>query len=433
MNIRKAFILTSIHTAIKILSGIVMTKIIAVYLGPAGMAIIGQFQNFTQIIVNLASGSIHTGIVKYTAEHEHNPELLHKYWNNGLLISFILSSICLIAVLLFADSIASNILFSVEYHDVIIVFALSLVFYVLNLFMLAMINGLQNVKLYSYINIAISVITLIITSVLTIRFALYGALYAFIISQSIVFFITLYHVNKYYQNIGFSVKEIFKSFDFKIGKKLLAFGVASFVSGVGMAIMLIVVRFIIEARLSIEFAGYWEALWKISTYFMMLSLLPASVYYLPKYSSAESLEQIKNSLYEAFRFFLPFQIVAIVFILFFRIEIIKLLFTDEFLIIAPLMMFMFIGDVLRVSGQFISNVFYGRAIIKYTVISEVLYNFLLISLVYFFVDLYGFNGLAYAYVLANSMIFVYFFYYYLHMKNILFKRGDTFVEKETCK
>ena len=70
MKFKIAFLWTNIHIVIKVISGIIMNKIISLFLGPSGIALIGQFQNTTSIISSLAHGSIQTGNVKYVSENK---------------------------------------------------------------------------------------------------------------------------------------------------------------------------------------------------------------------------------------------------------------------------------------------------------------------------------------------------------------------------
>ncbi|EJG0004581.1 O-antigen flippase, partial [Vibrio parahaemolyticus] len=45
MNLIKTSFLTLIATAIRLISGLVINKAISVFIGPSGLALIGQFQN----------------------------------------------------------------------------------------------------------------------------------------------------------------------------------------------------------------------------------------------------------------------------------------------------------------------------------------------------------------------------------------------------
>ena len=69
MNLIKTSFYTSISTAITFISGFIVTKVVAIKIGPQGMAYLGQFQNTTSILAMLATGAITTGVIKYLAEH----------------------------------------------------------------------------------------------------------------------------------------------------------------------------------------------------------------------------------------------------------------------------------------------------------------------------------------------------------------------------
>jgi O-antigen/teichoic acid export membrane protein len=59
---------TGIGTVIGFISGFVVNKVIAVFIGPSGVAMISQFQNFIAISTVAATGGIEQGAVKYVAE-----------------------------------------------------------------------------------------------------------------------------------------------------------------------------------------------------------------------------------------------------------------------------------------------------------------------------------------------------------------------------
>jgi PST family polysaccharide transporter len=46
MTLIKTSVLTGISTIIKVISAFVINKVIAIYVGPSGLAIVGQLQNF---------------------------------------------------------------------------------------------------------------------------------------------------------------------------------------------------------------------------------------------------------------------------------------------------------------------------------------------------------------------------------------------------
>lgn len=414
MTIKSTFIWTSIHTAIKILSGIIMNKVVAVYLGPAGLAIIGQFQNFSQLIINIATGSIHSGIVKYTAENKNDKDLLNKVWSNALFINLFLTVFVTSIIVILNEYLSNKILFSFEYSTLIFIFGVALIFNVLNMYIISIFNGLQDIKLFTIVNIIISLITLVIVTFMTYKYSLIGALYALVITQSVVFIISFFLMYKNYKADFFN-SDLFEKIDFSVIKKLLSYGAVSFVSGGMMSLMLLMVRHIIQSDMSIEYAGYWEALWKISTYFTMLTMLPASIYYLPKYAELNNCGDIKIKFLESLKFFLPIQLFFGIILFIFKVYIIKLLFTNEFLLISDVMLFMIIGDIIRVVAYLIVNIMYAKAFVLKLIILDIVYNTMLVILIYFLFKEYTLLGLGYSYLIANIFVFLYVLRFYLKL------------------
>ena len=76
----------------------------------------------------------------------------------------------------------------------------------MNMYILSIVNGLQNIKLFTGINIVISLITLFIVVSLTLKYKLIGALYALIITQSLVFIISFLLMYRKYKLDFFVVK-----------------------------------------------------------------------------------------------------------------------------------------------------------------------------------------------------------------------------------
>lgn len=83
MTLIKTSLLNGIAVLFKMLTLLGLNKILAIYVGPAGYAVLGQFQNAVQMITTLASGAINTGVTKYTAEYHGEEEKQHTVWRTA--------------------------------------------------------------------------------------------------------------------------------------------------------------------------------------------------------------------------------------------------------------------------------------------------------------------------------------------------------------
>ena len=195
MNLINTSALSLISTIIKIISGFLINKFISIYAGPAGLAIIGQFQNFLQISLTLAQGGINGGVIKYVAEYKNDDENCDKIINSAFLISLITSIIVGLLILFTTDQLAFYLFKNLDYVYILKVFAFTVVMFVANNLFLSVLNGKREIKKYISINIIQSIYSLIVTSVLIRMYSIEGALLAMSINQSIVFLMTYWLLN----------------------------------------------------------------------------------------------------------------------------------------------------------------------------------------------------------------------------------------------
>lgn len=387
-----------------------MNKIIAVYLGPSGLAMIGQFQNFVGIISGLANASIQTGIIKYTAEQKDDKEYLNKVMKNSLFISLLFSFIVSLFVFLFADYLSLKVMFTEEYVNIFYFLSFSIVFYSLNLYILSILNGLSEIKLFTIINIGISITTLIFSTLMTIFYNLNGALISIILVQSLVFTISYFLVYKKFGNNFFYFKNFTKDLDKKMMMKLFKFSIASFSTGAIVSIMMITLRFIVEDSMSLTAAGIWEGAWRMMIYFNMLFILPFSIYYLPKFAAVKEKSLIMEHLISGFKFLLPISIFVALFIYYFKNLIVELLFSSEFIQIEEIIGYILCAEILRILAISLSNVFMSKVRVFVVIFMEFLFAFSMVLLSYFFIESFGILGLGYAYLISSGIFLCVYVY-----------------------
>lgn len=191
MNLLKTSVLNAVAVLIKTATMFILNKVLAVYVGPAGYAAIGQFQNFIQMVTTFAGTAINTAVIKYTAEYYEDEARQQAIWKAAGTIVLTFSLLSAFLILIFQKQLSVYIFHTSAYHSVFIWFALFLIFFTFNALFLAILNGKKEILKLVIANIAGSVFSLAITSILAIKYSLYGALVALSIYQSLAFFITL--------------------------------------------------------------------------------------------------------------------------------------------------------------------------------------------------------------------------------------------------
>lgn len=396
MNLLKTSVLNGVAVLIKTATMFLLNKILAVYVGPSGYAAIGQFQNFIQMITTFAGSAVNTAVVKYTAEYYDDEAKQRAVWQTAGSIVSIFSFIFTFLVLIFHQQLSFWIFKTEIYGSVLIWFAVFLIFFNLNALLLAILNGKKEILKLVVANIAGSLFSLVITGFLAVKQGLYGALVALCIYQSLNFIVTLYLS---YRAEWFNFSYFFGKIDRNIAKKFLAFAAMALVSAICVPLSQMVIRNYIVHEYSATYAGYWEAMIRLSTAYLMLVTTTLSVYYLPRLSELTNIKEIKKEVYLGYKFIFPLAIVGGTAVYLLKDWIIPLLFSSAFLPMRELFLWQMIGDALKIGSWILAYLMLSKAMIRLYIITEIVFAITFILLTYLCTQLFGFEGVSIAHLI----------------------------------
>lgn len=391
------------------INGFVIVKIIAVYVGASGLAFIGQFQNFISILMSFATGAINSGVVKYTAEYREDEIEKQKLWSTAVRISLSATFFTSLMLILFHNYL-SNLFFKTdEYASLFIIFAITLVFFVLNSLLLAILNGQKEIKKLVAIGIVSSFVGLILTGLLSYFFGLYGALLSYTTGQAIVFFVTLIFV---FKSNWFKIKLFTDSLDKGYLKKLGGYTAMALSSALSVPVSMVFIRTYIGENLSWDAAGYWDAIWKISAAYLMFVTTTLSIYYLPRLSEIKDNNELRHEIFNGYKVILPIVITIALSIFVLKDFAITLLFTKDFAPMKDLFLYQLIGDVLKIASWLLGYIMIAKAMTQSFIITEILFSVSFVLLSVFFIKFYGLIGVTMAFALNYllhlfTMIFIF--------------------------
>ena len=393
MNLIRTSFFTAISSIIKVIVGFVINKVIAVYIGPSGLGLIGQLQSFMSIATTLSNGAITQGIIKYTAEYK-TIEEKQKIFSTSIIISLFFSFLVSVLLFSFSDHLAQLILKNIKYSNVFNVLGITVFLFALNGILLSILNGQKEIKKYVFINIASSLFSLVFTSFLIIQLNLMGALYALVANQSVIFFVTLLFVIK---SNWFKLKYFTQGVDKKSLIKLSRFSFMAVVSVIAVHISHMLIRNYIGENLSWDDAGYWQGIWYISSIYLMLITTSLNVYYLPRLSEIDNNIELKKEILYGYKVIMPIVIVLALGIFFFRQLIMDIAFTNEFRPMLELFKWQLIGDVIKIGAWLLSMVMLAKAMTKVFVITEIIFSISFVGLSILFLNAFGLVGITYAF------------------------------------
>ena len=381
----------------------ILNKILAVYVGPSGYAAIGQFQNFIQIIISFAGGAIHTAVVKYTAEYYDDERRQILVWQTAGTIVLLFSLLITVIILVLQKPLSIYLFQSVAYQSVFVWFALSLIFFTFNTLFLAILNGKKEIKKLVIASISGSVFSLVVTAILVIKYQLLGALIALSVYQSISFLVTFALCIR---SPWFKVAYLFGKIDKKVSKNFLNYAAMALVSAMCVPVSQILIRNHVISKFGVDYAGYWDAMTRLSGGYLMLVTTTLGVYYLPRLSEIKDKHEVIAEVILGYKFILPFAIISSTLVYIFRFEIITILFTRSFFPMDEIFLWQLIGDVLKIGSWILAYLMLGRAMTKLFIITEILFTISLLVLTYLFSKYFAFEGVAIAYMVNYAIYWV---------------------------
>lgn len=415
MTLIRTSFLNGIAVIVKMLTLLGLNKLLAVYVGPAGYASLGQFQNAMTMITSFASGAINTGVTKYTAEYYDDEQRQRAVWRTAGSIALVGSLVTSALIIIFSKSLAGWFLKDESYAGVFCWFAATLIFFVFNALLLAILNGKKEIARYVLANIAGSFFALVVTSILAIAYSLYGALIALAIYQSLSFFVTLFLC---YKASWFKFKYLIGDIDKGIARNLANFALMALTSAICVPVSHIFIRSHLGETFGWDMAGYWEAMWRLSGAYLMLVTTTLSVYYLPRLSELIDFKEIKQEIVQGYKLILPVAVFCGISIYIFRDFIIGILFSDQFLPMRDLFAWQMVGDTLKIGSWIIAYLMLGKAMTKHFIVTEVAFSLSFYIFVLILTKTFGFSGVALAYA-VNYLVYwvVMYFIVFKNLKN----------------
>lgn len=378
-----------------------INKILAIYVGPAGYAALGQFQNAVQVISTLASGAINTGVTKYTAEYQYNEAEQRKVWQTAGTIALTGSLVLSLLVFILRERLALWFLGNAQLSTVFVWFAATLMLFVFNTLLLAILNGKKDIPRYVLANIAGSALALAITYLMVVNWGLLGALIALAVYQSLAFFATLFLCLK---TPWFRWRELVGRVSLPVARNLLRYTAMALTTAATVPLSQILIRNHLGQTLGWDAAGYWEAMWRLSGAYLMFVSTTLSVYYLPRLSELMTGIEIKKEILSGYRVILPAAVLCATLVYLLRNFVIVTLFSPEFEPMEELFFWQLIGDVVKIASWLFAFVMLAKSMTKLYVITEIIFAISFYGLSVLMIEQNGLKGVTIAHAL-NYLIY----------------------------
>ena len=381
--------LNSTSVLIRIISGVLTTKAIAVFIGPEGLAFIGNLRNLLSSIHSIAILGLYNGVVKYVSDFKNNIVELSKTISTAFYLGFISTTIVSFFCYYNAELLNSWVFGAYDYSYIFKVIALAVPFYSLNMFSFSIINGFSKYKILLVINIIGQLLGLSITLILIWQNNIDGALVSVVITPSIIFLITLVAIiNR--RSLASQVKA--SNIDLKTIKNVSVFSLMALITAIVLPLVTIIIRNYIIENIGMKEAGYWEGMNRISNYYLMFVNSLLALYILPRFAEINKIKEFRREIYNFYKTLMPVFGLGLVIIYFLRPIIISIVFSNEFRQMEDLFFWYLLGDFVKVLSVVIAYQFLAKKMFWHYIITEVfLVTIIYLSSIYF-IDIYGVRG-----------------------------------------
>ncbi len=423
----KVSLFSALSTIIKMLSSLVVSKVVAVYVGPAGLGTMGQLTNFIAILVPLSTGGVLLGITKYIAEFNSNEKNLDakRVLSTSLWIVIFCTLIISLFIFFFSERMTMWLFGSILYKEIVRLLGLLLLTSSLSSWILAVLNGNKMFKVFNVISIISSIVGLLVTILFSIYLGVYGALISLILTQVVTFIIALCFFIK-----SKLVKvDLITSFDIKSLQGLSKFSLMAIVSAFTVPYTQLLIRYDITKNLGAKDAGLWEGMNRISSMHLLFITTSLVTYYLPRLSEIKNNIVLRNEVYQVSKIIIPIVFVTSITIFSLKGMVIRTLFTSEFMDIDSLFFSQLTGDFFKIISWLFATLMLAKVKQVAYISSEILFAIFYYALATTLMKIYGIQGVTYSYLLTYLVYMIFTFSFFLKLTSKTNTINENFINR----
>ena len=399
----KIFSVSGVRILIQLIVGFLSTKAIAFFVGIAGMGVIGLVKTFTSFFNNFLLLGTQNGIVTSLASKRKikNEEIfiVSLFW----LFLFLSTFISIIFFIFFEKINKYFFVNQIQSDWILFLFVISIPFQAISLLFNAVLNGKSEYKNVASIGMITNVLTLIVSVFLMLIYNLQGAIIGLLFTSIIMFVISSYFFLKIY-----SVTIFFQPFQFvkQEIQPLLNYSLMSLVSIIMSFAFSYYMRITIIDKFSLEYAGYYEAVLRISGFYMIFINTFVSFYYLPELAKCSSKVEVMLLTKEYYKKIFPLFVIGLVILLLGVDFFVPFFFNKSFLVITPFVKYQVVLDIIKSICLILGIRFFAFGKTKGFLLTEIFsftINFILFVIAMHFFD---FRGVWYSQIASSFLYFI---------------------------
>ena len=388
-----------------ILVKLVKSKIIAIFMGATGFGLLSLYITLSELVSSATNLGLQNSSVRdfAIANEDGNQDSLAQ---KRLAIKRWIIFTCILGALVtfIGAQYFSMLMFnSPNYTNGIRL--LSIVVLLMSIYngQYAYLQGIRQIKVLAKANILGSLISLLLSVPFFIILKEDGIIWSLIITAIVTTIVSSIYCRK------FKTPKVNQSFyeSFQIGLSTVKLGLAMSIGILSGTIVAFVIKSIIVRCGGIEDVGYYQAGCTINISYLGLVFTAIAKDYFPRLSAMKDLGKMQQAANQQAEIALLLLAPMIILMIVFIHPIISILFTNDFLVVIPMLQLMLLGSLVKAGSWDLSYVFLAKGNSKLFLFSELGVYILIVPLYYFLYINYGLVGLGYAYLFHQIVSFVF--------------------------
>ncbi len=408
MEIVKNSVWSTISVGLRGLFSFFINKVISFYFGPSGITFLSHFQNLSSIFILLPNDGVNKGIIKYLSDPRLEERNKHILVSTGLGLSLGLFLITVFLFLFFKEFFPNpfpdtdrNWLFTA-----LLLFGLQ----VINYYFLSILLSQKRLPTYVMIHVGGNFLSLLLVILFSFRSQYDIALLGWAAGPASAFLISLFFIWKLglLRILGEKISLRIKAIK-NLGEYILvALSILVFSKITDFAI-----REFAILEYNPEQTGFWQAVVRISDFYLMAFLAYLNMVYYPK---ASELSNMKNQGGNFTRkFFLgsaPVLALGLLLIYLLREQVLILFFNRDFLPAEGYFGFQLLGDLMKMHSWVLSFLLLAHARVRLFIASQGIFAGIYLASVYYFTLESGILGLPVAHFVRYLLYWLFMVFVY---------------------
>lgn len=402
MSLAKTSVWTAASTLVKIATGLLVVKLLALTFGPEGVGQAGNFRQLITVLGVLAGAGIFNGITKFVAQYHQQPAQLRAVLGTASSIILGFSSLLALVFLLTASAISQILFASDHYQNVIRILALLQMAIAWANYLLAILRGFRDVRGNALALISGSLVGVLAYYVCFQLGGYQGALVGIAMVPALLVLPALLLLNK---GGHIPLRQLYPGWDLALALMLGKFTLMALITAATLPLAYVMMRNLLAQHYSWHDVGIWQGVSSISDAYLQFITASFSVWLLPTLARLEQKTQLTRELLKALKFVLPAVAIMSLTVWLLRDFAIWLLFSQKFTAMRDLFAWQLVGDVLKTGSYVFGYLIIAKASLRFYLLTEMSQFILLYGFSHWLIPAQGAVGATQAYMATYIVYF----------------------------